>query len=705
MAALTLLSIAAASGEVSINFGSRINATNVQSGGEVMDPSFEFQLGTFPSGFEPSPSNVHEWTDEWVPLAPDSEGAHYEDAILSEDYAINAFSGSVVLTENEAPFQPGGKVYIWGFNSKEVDVPFEWVLISNPSWAWPVVDVDTVSPAVAFSLDDPGTFAVIGEVHGDGFQIQTTYPEDLDGDGVTNIQELTILNTNPFEADSDGDGVTDYDEDADGDGSRDGAEIAMGSDPVDAASAPVTATFAEWQDVKAGAGEMVTANDDGDPWVDLCEYAFGSNPNTGELVFALDPTKPAGLSFALQNNTEVVASYYRPGTDPDLMYVLQVSHDLASWTTISLSPVVTPNAAGGELVTYTGLESDENPLVSLNKGFARLAISLISTGETCYTETFGWCEVPLRNGYQTYGATWLKKPFFAGRAASYSDGKISVASSSLSTWTNISNILEQDRQYYLEFTGGAYEGHRLEIDEGATTANELGIESETYAAHTVFPSTLSLSGDSFILREHCWLGEIFEPIRFEGSNESAISDQVAFFRDGAFDQLFLLKLGESHNYWSDSTFTNRNRETVRAGEGMFFKGYGKTSPVSIVGIGQVRTNAFAQPLVPGFQMIASGYPLDQSPNARGMGGALFTGDTESSLADQILTWKGDTVPGESGFDLYFLLELAPGYQFWSDSSFVDRGSESLFKACRAIFLNKQNGQETFTLSLPWDPDS
>lgn len=76
---------------------------------------------------------------------------------------------------------------------------------------------------------------------------------DLDGDGLTNKQELVDFGTDPRVADTDGDGINDGEEvqpgadgfvtnplltDSDGDGVSDSAEIAAGSDPTDPASQP-----------------------------------------------------------------------------------------------------------------------------------------------------------------------------------------------------------------------------------------------------------------------------------------------------------------------------------------------------------------------------------------------------------------------------------------------------------------------------------
>jgi serine/threonine protein kinase len=67
-------------------------------------------------------------------------------------------------------------------------------------------------------------------------------PSDIDGDGLSNLQELYLYRTNPFLADSDGDGLTDSYEinlglnpnraDSDGDGLSDAEELRLNTNPL-----------------------------------------------------------------------------------------------------------------------------------------------------------------------------------------------------------------------------------------------------------------------------------------------------------------------------------------------------------------------------------------------------------------------------------------------------------------------------------------
>lgn len=77
---------------------------------------------------------------------------------------------------------------------------------------------------------------------------------DSDSDGLTDGDEIRVYGTDPTRADSDGDGLTDGDEvllygtdpldpDSDGDGVRDGIEVVSSSDPLDAQRVPATLLY------------------------------------------------------------------------------------------------------------------------------------------------------------------------------------------------------------------------------------------------------------------------------------------------------------------------------------------------------------------------------------------------------------------------------------------------------------------------------
>ena len=182
-----------ASAEVVINFGSGINATNLRSDGRAIDRAFSFELGSFRAEFQPSPQNLDQWEDAWVPLA--NGKASYSDAPLRVgvvSLSENAFFGAVRLVGNEAPFLPDQKVYIWGYNLKEPGDDTEWILLTDSSWRWPAVVPDSAPNVVSFALSEEFTEAIIGQSFGPGYQLRTASIPAIELTDVAEIEPQAV---------------------------------------------------------------------------------------------------------------------------------------------------------------------------------------------------------------------------------------------------------------------------------------------------------------------------------------------------------------------------------------------------------------------------------------------------------------------------------------------------------------------------------
>lgn len=98
-----------------------------------------FQLGSFSDGFIPTPENTAEWLDHWVA----AQSAPYNPT-------TRFFTGSFVYSENSAPFMPGNQPYIFGFDrlvQAEGSDKGEWILVTNPSWRWPIANSGIALPS------------------------------------------------------------------------------------------------------------------------------------------------------------------------------------------------------------------------------------------------------------------------------------------------------------------------------------------------------------------------------------------------------------------------------------------------------------------------------------------------------------------------------------------------------------------------------
>ncbi|MGK0189375.1 MAG: hypothetical protein ACI9R3_005192 [Verrucomicrobiales bacterium] len=180
-----------------INWRSPILAINATSSGAAMDASFDFQLGTFASGFQPSADNLDEWSTHWSELDTTEYNA-----------TTRFFSSSVLLTSND-PFVVGTSGYFWGRNGSDN----EWILLRSVRWRWPVAN-----NGVAFPLEweiDQSTVAILGEVNGEGFLMKSARVDSGNGNAADQwladhftVQQLEDPAISSWNADPDLDGAT-----------------------------------------------------------------------------------------------------------------------------------------------------------------------------------------------------------------------------------------------------------------------------------------------------------------------------------------------------------------------------------------------------------------------------------------------------------------------------------------------------------------
>lgn len=169
--------------------------------------------------------------------------------ILDGVLAVQASSGQTLAIRREG----AGHTSAWGCGVHAATVLDEKAVADNTTWPVRLITGDFVAAAAGNEvsvLERPDTSLVVWwwNAHplareGDGFQLGpagTTSADDPDGDGLTTAQELA-LGTDPFNADTNGDGISDglsvqiglspTNPDQDGDGVLNAVERARGSDP------------------------------------------------------------------------------------------------------------------------------------------------------------------------------------------------------------------------------------------------------------------------------------------------------------------------------------------------------------------------------------------------------------------------------------------------------------------------------------------
>ena len=107
-----------------------------------------------------------------------------------------------------------------------------------------------------------------------------TYLADTDGDGLSDMDEITITMTDPLKADTDGNGTSDGEEDPDGDGLNNLEEIRYGSQPH-LADSNMDGLFDGVEVAEAGSSPIL-ADTDEDGLDDATEYRLGTDPRKSD---------------------------------------------------------------------------------------------------------------------------------------------------------------------------------------------------------------------------------------------------------------------------------------------------------------------------------------------------------------------------------------------------------------------------------------
>lgn len=127
--------------------GGQPGANHFQSDGTTPippDAGFFFEVGTFANGFIPNAANTDDWLANWSPIT-DASGAPRVDA--TDEYTtitsplFGSFPGWDIQSELEhanAPFTPGTRGYVWGFDNRTTPGSGQWILLTHSTdWTYP----------------------------------------------------------------------------------------------------------------------------------------------------------------------------------------------------------------------------------------------------------------------------------------------------------------------------------------------------------------------------------------------------------------------------------------------------------------------------------------------------------------------------------------------------------------------------------------
>ncbi len=130
LVALAFLLGAGAARSQTLNWGSLSGSTIVDSQGDPLDTTFLFQLGSFDVGFEPTQSNVGQWSAKWRVF----DTAAY--AYNPTDLGYFTGTENVQDVPGYASMFEGLQAYLWVRNDSNT----EYFLAGASTWTFPVKD-------------------------------------------------------------------------------------------------------------------------------------------------------------------------------------------------------------------------------------------------------------------------------------------------------------------------------------------------------------------------------------------------------------------------------------------------------------------------------------------------------------------------------------------------------------------------------------
>jgi hypothetical protein len=176
--ALFAVIVPAAQGVI-INYGSSIQpgiehklSNNIEiQVAEDGSSGFFFQVGTFIDNFDPTTDNTDSWLAHWTPVTTaagdELPEATTEFTTFGTDFGpINAFTRSLTLTHNNAPFSAGAQGYVWGYDTRDIPGTAEWILITNSAeWAFPPEGSTSPAPAWTVGNANPVESSIVGSIN------------------------------------------------------------------------------------------------------------------------------------------------------------------------------------------------------------------------------------------------------------------------------------------------------------------------------------------------------------------------------------------------------------------------------------------------------------------------------------------------------------------------------------------------------------
>ena len=181
-----------------IDWGSEIYSSLVDSGGNVLDSAFVFQIGSFDAGYDPGAHDPSDWLNHWQVF----DEASYNGIEEPVDDGIWGYYTSTANMESDGTSDspeesPGAtsfeglQAYIWIRNGDNPEPGTEWLVVTTSTWVFPTASTGCCGNSLP--LEWSTSDLVGGDVPLWGSQGGTTGPGIYSVTGPYTLQTFTFV--------------------------------------------------------------------------------------------------------------------------------------------------------------------------------------------------------------------------------------------------------------------------------------------------------------------------------------------------------------------------------------------------------------------------------------------------------------------------------------------------------------------------------
>ncbi len=412
---------------------------------------------------------------------------------------------------------------------------------------------------------------------------------------------------------------------------------------------------------------------------DLLSYALGLEWSEG-----LVPTPPFQLVKNVSGGVDAVV--LRPVVlPPDVRYRLEgAAFGSTSWSALVTSPTVTYPGDGRQHAVYERIDA-QSLFQASEQGQVRLVVELDADlngipEETASTASWGFAKRRFPVGQSTFGMPLLAAPVYSGTVKTSQNDVLSVKGVAQA---GIQSVLEPGREYYIQITDGVMQGHRLEVNEAASSASDIVLLGD-HPRSTLQRAADIPAGSRVALRPHWMLEDLAPASRFRTGQVAAVADNIHFFRDGIYETWWAGRSASGAEWFAPSGAAQEGASRV-IGYGEGFMIHPRSAEISLTLVGEVSSSDMAVRLQPGSRMLGGLSVAAVSMGELKMNAANGFVGGDASTGDRLRFWLADQPGGPAAYVPYYL--DVSGHWLAEDApSQPDPESMKLFQPWRSAIL-------------------